>query len=134
MLSLALARGWYALLGALAVLATLGGVAGTLSGSRFEWYLGVAGIGVGLLALGAALWVNARSRGRAIVAWLGIVALGCAFLVPLTWGLGSVRDTILYAVVPTAIGWLAAARMTWARARTPVGAEPPPATATADAA
>ena len=125
MLSLALARGWYTLLGALAVLATLGGVAGTLSGSMFEWYLAVAGIGVGLLSLGAALWVQARTRTRAIVAWLGIVALGCAFLIPLTWSLGSARDMIVYAVLPTTVGLLAAGRMALARARTPFGLEPP---------
>jgi hypothetical protein len=121
-LSLALARGWYAILGAGGVLATAGSIAGTLSGSMFEWYLAVAGIGIGLLAIGAAAWVEARSRVRAFVASLGIIALSAVFLWPLTWRLGSPRDTVLYAALPAAVGLLAAARMAWARAHTPFDA------------
>ena len=135
MRSLALARGWYALLGAGALLVTGGSIAGTLSGSMFEWTHAMAGIGIGLLSLGAALWVQARNRVRAVVAWLGIVALAAVFALPLTWDLGSLRDRILYAVLPATLGFLVAARMAWARARTPVdgGVETAPASP-ADAA
>ena len=112
---LILARSWYAVLGAGALALTAGHVSGAMSGSRFDPPLVLAGLLLGVVAIGAAAWVSSPGLLRRAVSWAGIVGATLPFLW-LTWvGLTSALSAIGYAVVPDVIALAAAARMSAAR-------------------
>jgi hypothetical protein len=114
--SLSLARVWYAVVGAGALLLTGGEIIGDFNpGSVVDVPNLAAGLAVGLLAIGAAAWVLARGPLRAAVAWIGIVA-GVAPFAWLFWiAATTARDAILLAGVPAVLALTAAVRMVLAR-------------------
>lgn len=117
--TLDVARGWYAVLGAGALILTGGEILGDLNpGSVVDVPNLVAGIAVGILTLAAAVWVVHPGRIRAASAWLGIIA-GFAPFAWLFWiALNTAAaDAIALAAVPTVLAVLAGARMAAAMAR-----------------
>jgi hypothetical protein len=114
--SLFLARAWYAVIGAGAVLLTGGEIVGDFNpGSVVDVPNLAAGLAVGLLAIGAAAWVLASSPFRAAVAWVGIAA-GIAPFAWLLWiAVTTAHDAIALAGVPAALALAAAVRMVFAR-------------------
>ena len=114
--SLTLARGWYLVIGAGSLLITGGEIIGDFSpGSVVDVPNLAAGLAVGMLAIGAAAWVQARSPLRAAVAWIGIAA-GLAPFAWLFWiAATTARDAIWLAGVPTVLAVAAAVRMVFAR-------------------
>jgi hypothetical protein len=115
--ALRLARGWYVLVGSGSLLATVGHLTG---GSRIDGVIVGIGLGVGLFALGAAVWVLSGDAVRAVVAWLGIVVVPGGFLYAL-WLAATTAgtDAVIFIGVPTALAVAAAAVMAVGRARTP---------------
>lgn len=113
---LALARAWYLVIGAGALLLTGGEIMGDFSpGAVVDLPNLVAGVGVGVTAIAAAAWVLARSPFRTAVAWIGIVA-GMAPFAWLFWiAATTARDAIWLAGVPTVLALAAAVRMVFAR-------------------
>ena len=117
--SLIAARAWYAVIGVAALLVTASEILGDFTpGAVVDVPNLAAGLAVGLLAICAAAWVEARGRLRAAVTWLGIAA-GFAPFAWLFWIAVSTTsiDAILLAAVPTAVAGLAAVRMVLGRAR-----------------
>ena len=58
----------------------------------------------GALVVGAATWATAPERWRAVVVWLGVVAIGAAFVGFLTSvGDAALRDVLIYFGIPAAI-------------------------------
>ena len=116
--SLSLARAWYGLLGAGALMLTAGEIVGDLSpGATVDLPNLAAGTAVGMLMLAAAAWVVAAGRTQTILAWLGIVAGVLPFALLLWIALNTASpDAIALAVVPTVLAMLAGVRMALARA------------------
>ena len=114
--SLTLARIWYLVIGAGALLLTGGEITGDFSpGSVVDLPNLAAGLAVGVLGIGAAAWVQARSPFRAAIAWIGIAA-GVAPFAWLFWiAATTARDAIWLAGVPTVLALAAAVRMVVAR-------------------
>ena len=76
------------------------------------------GLLFGLVALGAAVWTTAPQRWRAVVVWLGILAIVAAFFVFLTsFGDAAIRDVIVYFGIPATIVLLATIGVAIARVR-----------------
>ncbi|HEY6608666.1 MAG TPA: hypothetical protein VI277_05665 [Candidatus Limnocylindria bacterium] len=68
-----------------------------------------AGLAFGALTLGAALWTTAPERWRALVVWLGVIAVGVAIAVfVVNFGEAALRDVLVYFGIPAAIVALAA--------------------------
>ncbi len=77
-----------------------------------------AGLAFGALTLGAALWVTSPQRWRAIVVWLGILAVGVAIAVfVMNFGEAALQDVLVYFGIPAAIVALAAIGVAIARVR-----------------
>lgn len=117
--SLIAARAWYAVIGVAALLVTAGEMSGDFTpGAVVDVPNLAAGLAVGLLAIGAAAWVEGRGPLQAAVTWLGIAA-GFAPFAWLFWiALNTTSlDAILLAAVPTAVAGVAALRMVLGRAR-----------------
>jgi len=115
--SLNLARAWYAVLGLGALILTAGHVSGAFQGSRFDAPLVAGGLALGLLAIGASVWVGVAGP-RAVVVWAGIAAGVLAFLI--LFGIAAQTpsaDVLLLAGIPTALALAAGARMAFAQAR-----------------
>ncbi|HEY6609327.1 MAG TPA: hypothetical protein VI277_09045, partial [Candidatus Limnocylindria bacterium] len=67
------------------------------------------GLALGASTLGAALWTTAPERWRAVVVWLGIIAVGIAIAVGvISFGDANLRDVLVYFGIPAAIVALAA--------------------------
>ena len=67
------------------------------------------GLAFGASTLGAALWTTAPERWRAVVVWLGIIAVGIAIAVGvINFGDAALRDVLVYFGIPAAIVALAA--------------------------
>ena len=66
------------------------------------------GLLLGLLAVGAAAWTTAPERWRAVVVWLGVVAiiLACSGFAS-SLGDAAIRDVLVYFGIPAAIVLLA---------------------------
>jgi hypothetical protein len=114
--SLTLARIWYALIGGGALILTASEIKTDFDpGSVVDLPNLAAGLAVGMLAIGAAVWVLTASPVRAAVAWLGIAA-GVAPFAWLFWiAATTARDAIWLAAVPTVLALAAAVRMALAR-------------------
>jgi hypothetical protein len=68
-----------------------------------------SGLAFGALTLGAALWTTAPERWRALVVWLGVIAVGVAIAVfVVNFGEAALRDVLIYFGIPAAIVALAA--------------------------
>jgi hypothetical protein len=118
--TLNLARAWYGVLGAGALILTSGEILDDFNpGSVVDVPNLAAGIAVGVLMLAAAAWVVSPGRVRAAVAWVGIVAGVAPFAVLLWITVNTASaDAIALAAVPTVLAMLAGIRMTVARLRT----------------
>ena len=111
---LTISRGILALIGAVALLSSIGTMT---SGSNVDIVL-VLGPVLGLLALGAALWTTEAGVPRAIVVWLGVLAVAVGAVVLLVnAGPMQTRDLIVYVGIPTAIVLLATLIVAIARVR-----------------
>lgn len=77
-----------------------------------------AGLAFGTLTLGAALWTTAPERWRALVVWLGVIAVGAAMAVFLVnMGGAALRDVLVYFGIPAAIVAVAALGVALGRVR-----------------
>ena len=75
-----------------------------------------AGLAFGALTLGAALWTT--ERWRALVVWLGVIAVGVAIAVfVVNFGEAALRDVLVYFGIPAAIVALAAIGVAGGRLR-----------------
>ena len=117
--SLRLARSWYVIVGAGALLLSAGHTLGAMTaGSRSDAPLVAAGVMIGSLSLAAAAWVVARGGARAALAWLGIAAALAPFAVASWIALTSASlDAQVAVAVPTLIALTAAMRMATARSK-----------------
>ena len=77
------------------------------------------GLLLGLLALGAALWTTAAERWRAVIVWLGLLAILAAFVVfvPQPRADAAIRDVLIYFGIPATIVLLATIGVAIARVR-----------------
>jgi hypothetical protein len=76
------------------------------------------GLLLGMLALGAALWTTAPERWRAIIVWLGLLAILVAFGVfVVNLGQAAIRDVLIYFGVPAGIVLVAALTLAVTRSR-----------------
>ena len=86
----------------------------------FAAYLALGPV-LGLLALGAAAWTTEPGTVRAVVVWLGLLAVaGAAVILLVNASPMQTRDLIVYVGIPTAIVLLAC--LVVARARVKAGA------------
>ena len=117
-----LARAIIAVIGAVAFLLAAGNL--LTGGGSISDPVMPGGIALGLVAIGAALWITAPGRFQAVVVWLGV--LGIVATAALFWanaGDMQTRDLLVYIGIPTAIVLAAAAVVAVARARSgPLGA------------
>jgi hypothetical protein len=113
-----LARRWYAVVGAGALLLTAGHIWGAIGGgSRFDAPLVLGGIAIGVLALAAMAWVTAGGAWRTVVAWLGIGAGALPFAVAvwIAFTRASLDAQVLVGI-PAILALAAGVRMAMARA------------------
>jgi len=76
------------------------------------------GLALGVLALGAALWTTAPERWRAVIVWLGLLAILAAMGVFIAnFGQAAIRDVLIYFGVPAGIVLVAALTLAVARSR-----------------
>lgn len=113
--TLGLARGVFTIIGAGALLMSIGGLT---SGESLSDPVFPAGLALGALSLGAAAWVESPGLARAVVTWLGLLA---ALVGVVVFGSMVVRtpalDTFALFAVPALIVVLAAFRLAAARVR-----------------
>ena len=77
-----------------------------------------AGLAFGALTLGAALWTTAPERWRALVVWLGVLAVGVAIAVfVINFGEAALNDVLIYFGIPALIVALAAIGLVAGRLR-----------------
>jgi hypothetical protein len=101
-----ISRAIVGVVGIAAVLATVGNLVsggGALTDPAMS-----GGLVVGLLALGAAAWTTSTAFPRAVVVWLGVIAIIIA-LVAVWANIGTVQiqDLLVYVGVPTVVAVLA---------------------------
>jgi hypothetical protein len=115
---LQLARNWYGLVGGVTLLMTAGHVWGALAGgSRLDPPVVAGGLGVGALALVAAIWVPTEDRLKSAAVWLGIVGVAVGCLIALWIAVTSAgTDAVIFVGIPTLVALAAAARMAVAAA------------------
>jgi len=84
------------------------------------------GLLFGLSTLGAAVWTTAPQRWRAVVVWLGILAVAAAFFgFLISIGDAALRDVLVYFGVPATIVLIATVALAVARSRAgPLGSAP----------
>jgi hypothetical protein len=114
---LTISRGILGLSGALAALLSITTMS---SGSPAE-PIHPIGLALGLVLIGTAAWTTAPGAGRAIVVWVGVIAVGIAAGV--VWSSSSgmrMRDQLVYIGLPLLVVVLAA--LTVARERVRAGA------------
>ena len=76
------------------------------------------GLALGASTLGASLWTTAPERWRAVVVWLGIIAVGTAIAVGvINFGDAALQDVLVYFGIPAAIVALAAIGVALGRLR-----------------
>jgi hypothetical protein len=76
------------------------------------------GLLFGVLTLGAAVWTTAPERWRAVVVWLGILAVAGAFVMfVVSVGDAAIRDVLIYLGIPASIVLTATALLGVARTR-----------------
>ncbi|HEU5324516.1 MAG TPA: hypothetical protein VFV59_01400 [Candidatus Limnocylindria bacterium] len=125
-----LSRGVYALVGAGALLLSLGGLS---DGEALSDPVFPAGLALGILSLGAAAWADAPERWRAAVTWLGVVAVvvGLATFAWFVFGDPDISaDVYPLFLVPAAVLLVATAGVARGRlAAGALGAEPQRSTA-----
>jgi len=115
MISLALARSLYLVLGLAAILMVTMHTWEGLRGSRFDPPLAALGAALGLLSIATGAWVASAGRWRRLTAWLGIIPLPAGALYLLGIALTSAHDAIILALVPVVIIGAAALRLALAR-------------------
>jgi hypothetical protein len=111
-----ISRAIIAVVGVIAVLLAGGNLAsggGSITDPVFP-----LGLLFGLLTLGAAAWTTAPQRWRAVVVWLGVLAIASAlFGFVLSFGDAALRDVLIYFGVPAAVVIIATAFLAVARSR-----------------
>ncbi len=111
-----ISRAILAVVGAIAVLLAAGNLAsggGSITDPVFP-----LGLAFGLLTLGASIWTTAPQRWRAVVVWLGILAVGAAlFGFVISFGDAALRDVLIYFGIPAAVVVVATILVAFARAR-----------------
>ena len=76
------------------------------------------GLLLGLLAVGAAAWTTAPERWRALIVWLGVVAIVVAFAgFAISLGDAAIRDVLIYFGIPAGIVLIATLAIAAARWR-----------------
>jgi hypothetical protein len=109
-----ISRGILTLIGALALITSLSTMT---SGSNIDLTVALGPV-LGILALGAAAWTTAPGTLRAVVVWLGVLAVaGAAVILLANAGPMQTRDLLLYVGVPTAIVLVACLVVAMARVR-----------------
>ena len=88
--------------GGIALLLVIGNVA--TGGASIADPVFPLGFVFGALVVGAAAWATAEERWRAVIVWLGVVAIGAAFVGFLTSvGDAALKDVLIYFGIPAAI-------------------------------
>ena len=98
-------------------LALISSVSTMTSGSIIDLAVALGPV-LGLLALGAAAWTTEPGIVRALVVWLGVLAVaGAAVILLANAGPMQTRDLIQYVAIPTAIVLLACLAVAVARVK-----------------
>jgi hypothetical protein len=114
--ALAIARTVYALIGIGSLLMIAGQFTSGPPPSFLSDPVFAAGLALGILALGTAAWVEAEGTARAVVAWLGIIAVAVAGIVFVALAMRTPSADVLALVgVPTLICLAASLRLAIAR-------------------